>query len=93
MGNGKLSIRGYRKNEDIVFEISDDGVGIEEVKLAELSDEKDEDSSGIGLKNSDRRIKLYYGEKYGIDIKSKVGIGTTVTITMPMIKMEGHQNE
>lgn len=93
MGNANLSIKGYRKDDDIVFEISDDGVGIDDAKLGGLIAPKDEGGSGIGLMNSDRRIKLYYGEKYGIDIKSKVGIGTTVTITMPMIKMEGSSNE
>lgn len=88
MGNGNLFIKGYRKDKDIVFEISDDGIGIDQKKLAELRNTKEEDIESIGLKNTDRRIKLYYGEKYGIDIKSEVGIGTTVIVTMPMIIME-----
>ncbi|MMZ62466.1 hypothetical protein D1872_246760 [compost metagenome] len=42
--------------------------------------------SGIGIRNVDERIKYLYGEDYGVDIVSKPGEGTTVTIALPFIK-------
>ena len=42
-----------------------------------------EDSTHIGLANVNQRIKLKYGEKYGVLIKSKPGVGTKVTILLP----------
>ena len=42
--------------------------------------------SGIGIKNVHERIRLLYGESYGVEIASKLGEGTTVKITLPIIK-------
>ncbi|WP_019723383.1 sensor histidine kinase, partial [Enterococcus mundtii] len=44
--------------------------------------------SGIGSKNVHERIQLLYGEDYGLHIDSVVGVGTSVTITLPIIKKE-----
>ena len=40
--------------------------------------------SGIGLKNVDQRIKLYFGKEYGLEIKSEPDVGTRVRIHLPM---------
>jgi sensor histidine kinase YesM len=41
------------------------------------------DNQNIGLRNSDRRIKLYYGERYGLTIESQLGAGTCVRVVVP----------
>ena len=47
------------------------------------------ENGSIGLKNINSRIKLYYGEKYGISIESIEGAGTKVTIQIPEIQEQG----
>lgn len=89
IGDGTLLIRGYEENQMIIFEISDDGVGIDYEKLAQLQSDQGDLDHSIGISNTDRRIKLYYGEQYGVHIKSKVDVGTTVTVTVPVMKSEG----
>lgn len=81
-GKGHLIIRADKENECLVLTIKDDGVGFdpkapkkEGVKLG-----------GVGIQNVDQRIKLYYGEAYGVGVASKIGQGTTVSIRMPLIK-------
>lgn len=45
-------------------------------------------SSGIAMGNVNQRIRLYFGEHYGVDITSTVGVGTTVILTLPLTCME-----
>ena len=71
------------------MKIYDNGVGIEEEtleKVKEKKETKNDHFSGIGVNNVDSRIKLIYGNEYGIEIKSKLNKGTTVTILLPMKK-------
>lgn len=86
-GNGIISILGYSSNSDIVLIIADDGIGIKEDKLHlllsnNLSSAK---GSGYGLKNINKRIKLLYGENYGLSFQSNYGHGTKVKIKIPKI--------
>ncbi len=68
--------------------VEDTGVGMSRAKLESLGTKDpigtlSEDSTHIGLANVNQRIKLKYGEKYGVLIKSKPGVGTKVTILLP----------
>ena len=90
-GQEKLTvkIRGYQKQEKLVFVCEDDGAGIEEDKLLEIQKNLSEDadsSQHFGLYNIDRRIKLMYKGDYGLDITSKKDEGTTVRIVLPKHK-------
>jgi len=74
----------------ILFEVIDNGIGIDKEKLDEINSELNSGSedhinkdSGFGLNNVHKRIKLYYGKQYGLNIKSEYLIGTTVSITIP----------
>lgn len=71
-----IRISVYRKNEEILLIVEDNGVGMQ-VDFKTLSGEE------IALKNIDRRIKLYYGEQYGLSIKGEKGRGTTAIIHLP----------
>ncbi|NRF92440.1 hypothetical protein HQN89_15640 [Paenibacillus frigoriresistens] len=46
--------------------------------------------SNIGIPNVNERIKLHFGEEYGITIKSEVGVGTSVSLIMPLVEIGGH---
>ncbi|WP_418222668.1 sensor histidine kinase [Clostridium isatidis] len=83
---GKIQVFIKEQGENLKIEIYDNGVGIEKEKLEkviERKEQKNEHFSGIGINNVDSRIKLLYGNDFGIKIKSKVNQGTTVTILLP----------
>ena len=48
--------------------------------------------SGIGVKNVNERIKLLYGETYGVEISSELGEGTKVRVSLPVIKSVDNPN-
>jgi two-component system sensor histidine kinase YesM len=86
LDSGFIRIEGYMREETIYFTISDNGDGIKPENLKMLlvtSMDEDQQKNGIGLMNVDQRIKLYYGESYGVHIHSIVGEGTTVTLRLP----------
>ena len=80
---GIIQILGTENGDDIQFEIIDNGIGMNEERVQEILAEDFEGKKGYGVNNVDKRIKLYYGEKYGVVIKSSEGTGTRVIITIP----------
>jgi sensor histidine kinase YesM len=82
-----VCVMGYRDGDEIVFSVSDDGVGLSEGQADAinrcLAGEETDVKVGIGLRNVHRRIQLYYGDRYGLSIKSRPGCGTEVTIRVP----------
>ena len=86
-GTGKITIRAYRREQNLIIEVSDDGCGMpEEICRKILSDEIESENisgSGIGGKNVNERIQLRFGKKYGLSYSSEEGVGTTVTYVLP----------
>lgn len=86
-GDGEICVKVYREAEDLRFQISDNGLGMTAGQAASLLDEKDHVSSrrgsGIGVKNVNERIRLYFGEDYGLTIWSEPDEGTVITIRLP----------
>lgn len=83
---GRLTIKVSRAGTDLRIEVADDGVGIDAARLRQIQRELEQDQrkvQNIGIHNVNRRIKLCYGENYGVSIQSEVGKGTTVVLTMP----------
>ena len=76
---GHLIIRTKLVGGDIVFEVEDDGIGFD-VSDDTVTHKKKSDLSGFGMKNVNERIKLEYGEAYGLEVFSRKGEGTKVTI-------------
>ena len=96
VGTGHLTIRLQRTQKRLLISVSDDGVGMEETVLEQLnnrlgkggivnSQPKEENQGGVALVNVDNRIRLLFGEEYGLHVYSMVGLGTTVEITLPCI--------
>lgn len=80
---GFITIRAYLKENDLYFEVEDDGLGMDE-KLAETvlyEDKRTE--TGVGLNNVHNRIRLMYGENYGLTIESEIEEGTKITFRLP----------
>lgn len=76
-----ITIKVERKDQFIYIEIMDDGKGFD-INSFKSSD-NNKKLSGIGITNVDERIKLYYGEEYGLFITSVIGKGTCCTIIIP----------
>ena len=84
---GKITVTGKIMDEVICFQVIDNGIGMSEEELqvlrAEVEMPGSELSTGFGLANVNKRIKLNYGNSYGLDIQSKKGEGTEIRITIP----------
>lgn len=85
---GLIKIKGLCDDNNIILIVSDDGVGIEKYALDELNKTLSETSftnekSHIGLSNVNQRIKIIFGDSYGIHVESTVGVGTDVYVTIP----------
>ena len=76
---GNLAVRTRLEDGDIVFEVEDDGIGFD-TNDETLCNKKKSDLGGFGLKNVDERIRLEYGEGYGLSVFSQPGSGTKVTV-------------
>lgn len=86
-GDGEIHVRAYREEDDLWFWISDNGLGMTSGQVEGLLSERPHVSSrrgsGIGVKNVNERIKLYFGEAYGLAIESEPDEGTVIRIHLP----------
>lgn len=89
---GEIKIIVERRDKDIAIIVKDNGLGMTEEQCKAVLQKGRSDSKGIGVKNVDDRLKIYFGEEYGITIDSELDVGTTVTIKIPKIE-KGHENE
>jgi len=76
-----IRITGRIEGTSAVFSIEDNGTGMSEEKIEEIMNME---TSSIGVKNVDKRIKLLYGGEYGVKIQSQLGRGTKVDIRIPI---------
>ena len=89
-GKGLIQITGKILENDIILEVIDDGVGISREGLLHIFDRsrerENQKGSGVGVYNVHLRIKLYYGEAYGLSFESTEGVGTKVTMRLGRYK-------
>lgn len=85
---GHIEITVCTEGEDVLFRVSDDGIGMSQEQVAELLQNEPSDRTGIGIKNVNDRLRIYFGPQYGLSIKSVPDEGTTVTIRMPRVPEE-----
>ncbi|MCG7382714.1 sensor histidine kinase [Paenibacillus sp. ACRRY] len=76
-----IHIKGGFENDSIILSVMDDGMGMSRETLLSLLEDKP--GRGYGISNVDRRIKLKFGENYGVHVYSRLGAGTTVQIILP----------
>jgi two-component system sensor histidine kinase YesM len=79
-GEGHVLVKGYAEGEDLIFEISDDGPGFDVEQIGREQSQNEYKGGGYGILNVDARIRLEYGDSYGIDICSERGKGTTTRV-------------
>ena len=88
-GKGHILVRACREENHLMIRVTDDGVGMnEETRSKILSPQgivTNNSGSGVGIRNVNERIKLRFGESYGLTYESRLGEGTTVTVRLPII--------
>lgn len=84
-GPGHVRVRGIHNQEEgmAVFMIQDDGVGMTQEQIRRALDSRSEEKGGFGLSSTHKRIRLLYGDSYGLSIQSEPQKGTTVIIRLP----------
>ena len=82
-GGGKILIQGEKDGEDLILRVTDNGQGMTPERLAEIQNAiRTGARAGFGLSAVAERLRLYYGEGYGMKIESEEGKGTVVEIRL-----------
>lgn len=91
-GDGEIKIRAWKENNDLYLSVEDNGLGMTEEQVERLftdtSHVPSRRGSGIGVKNVNERIHLYFGKDYGLSINSEPDEGTTVLMHLPAVSYE-----
>ncbi len=93
-GKGRIIIRGFRTEDTLFIVVSDDGVGMNTSELKALNQRMAADSqvelvsgnsTNVGLININDRVKMIYGPKHGVTVRSIQNVGTEVTVTVGIL--------
>ena len=90
--DGIIRVTAYREGEDLLIDVEDNGLGMRPELAASLLDEDRPElptgGSGIGVRNVHQRIRLTFGEGYGLTILSEPDEGTLVRVRLPALSRE-----
>lgn len=91
---GRVTMKGLNEGSFIYLEISDDGIGMEEDRVRELNEHINDfnDNFGYGIRNVNRRIKILFGELYGLEYYRNEDTGITVRIKLPNTTNQGYEH-
>ncbi|ASA22163.1 cache domain-containing sensor histidine kinase [Paenibacillus donghaensis] len=87
-GKGTVGITIERRDQVLAVTIYDDGIGMNRDNLARINsilDNAEAPSKNVGLKNVHERIRSSFGEEFGLSVSSREYIGTSITLTFPVI--------
>lgn len=91
-GDGEIAIQAYLEHGDLWFTIRDNGLGMTKEQVDSLLTDhahvSSKRGSGIGVKNVNERIRLYFGEQYGLAIESEPDEGTLIRIHLPAVSCQ-----
>lgn len=86
-GDKRIDITAERQGDALIVTISDNGVGMSEERLETMLrglEARDNDQPHIGIHNVHRRIRMLFGERYGLSIESKLNQGTRMLVLLPV---------
>ncbi len=95
---GHIQISGWREENNMILEVMDNGRGMDEEQLQEmimgletpLEKRPRLSRQGMGVRNVHERIRLYFGEQYGLSCTSSPGEGTAIRVKMPISELEAY---
>jgi two-component system sensor histidine kinase YesM len=80
---GSITISTEVLNDAVEILIRDNGIGMKEERLQEMLRLKEKPQGHFGVYSVDHRLKLFYGEGFGVEVTSQYQVGTTVKVTIP----------
>ena len=83
---GKIYISVTEEKNAVLMTVEDNVVGMTQEQCAEILQRESGDRTGIGIKNVNDRIRIYFGEGYGLRITSELDEGTRVEIRIPKLR-------
>ena len=83
---GRIQVEVLQDGDDILFRVRDNGVGMSQEQVDAILEQDPEDRTGIGIRNVNDRLRIYFGAPYGLRITSELDVGTCVEIRMPKVK-------
>ena len=88
---GRIQVEVLQDGEDILFRVRDNGVGMSQEQVDAILEQDPEDRTGIdrtgiGIRNVNDRLRIYFGAPYGLNITSELDVGTCVEIRMPKVR-------
>ena len=86
MDEGTIDVYVLQDGEDILFRVVDNGVGMSQEQIVSIMQHGPKERTGIGIRNVNDRLQIYFGKAYGLRIVSKLDVGTCVEIRMPKIR-------
>lgn len=89
-GKGLIRILGKKVEGKILFQVIDNGVGMDSQQMKNIFSEeysKNSKGNGVGVKNVHERLQIYYGQDFGLSFESEVDHGTTVSIWLPVVTL------
>lgn len=84
---GLITVFAEERDGNLIIAVEDNGVGMTEERIREIMN-REESVKSMGVRNVDNRIKLTFGNEYGLKIESKPGVGTRVTMTLPDLEVK-----
>ena len=88
---GRIQVEVLQDGEDILFRVRDNGVGMSQEQVDAILEQDPEDRTGIGIRNVNDRLRIYFGAPYGLNITSELDVGTCVEIRMPKVREGEHE--
>lgn len=87
---GIIVVEAYEQMGQLIINVIDNGAGLEAQQIQRLNKDMidDDDRAGVGVRNTNRRIKLNFGEDYGVFFETSPGGGLKATICMPLFFAE-----
>lgn len=89
---GEIVVRAEEDGDDILFTVSDNGIGMTKEQCKKILEHDSSDNFGIGIKNVNDRIQIYFGKEYGLHIESELDEGTVISIRFPKLTEEAYKN-
>ena len=87
---GHITVEICQDGGDILFRVRDNGVGMSPEQVEAILARAPGENAGIGIRNVDDRLKIYFGREYGLHITSELDVGTCVEIRMPKVRGDEH---
>ena len=97
-GRGTITVTGEKQDDDIIFKVEDNGIGMKPEELENLRSLISgkinvEEKNGYGMANVEKRLEMLYGKNYGMSVESEYEKGTTVTVKIPAVAGKKEENE